>query len=53
MPDNRYLPGLQRVADAPLSVIVVAYDATRTPIQVADLVLPGERHELHDAYPFT
>jgi GntR family transcriptional regulator len=41
-------------ADAPvLSVIVAVYDATRTPLQVVDLVLPGERHELHDAYPFT
>ncbi len=41
-------------ADAPvLSVIVTAYDATGRPIQVSDLVLPGERHELRDAYPFT
>jgi DNA-binding GntR family transcriptional regulator len=41
-------------ADAPvLSVIVTAYDATAKPIQVSDLVLPGERHELRDAYPFT
>jgi DNA-binding GntR family transcriptional regulator len=40
--------------DAPvLSVIVTAYDATKQPIQVSDLVLPGERHELRDAYPFT
>lgn len=40
-------------ADAPvLGVLVTVYDATRTPIQVVDLVLPGERHELHDAYPF-
>lgn len=40
-------------ADAPvLSVIVAVYDATRTPLQVVDLVLPGERHELQDAYPF-
>jgi len=39
--------------DAPvLGVIVAVYDATRTPVQVVDLVLPGERHELHDAYPF-
>ncbi len=46
---------LLRVAgDAPvLSVIVTAYDATGRPIQVSDLVLPGERHELRDAYPFT
>ena len=36
-----------------LSVIVTAYDATGRPIQVSDLVLPGERHELRDAYPFT
>jgi DNA-binding GntR family transcriptional regulator len=39
--------------DAPvLSVIVTAYDATGRPIQVSDLVLPGQRHELRDAYPF-
>jgi len=40
--------------DAPvLSVIVTAYDATARPIQVSDLVLPGQRHELRDAYPFS
>jgi len=45
---------LRVAADAPvLSVIVTAYDATGRPIQVSDLVLPGERHELRDAYPFT
>jgi DNA-binding GntR family transcriptional regulator len=45
---------LRVAADAPvLSVIVTAYDATGKPIQVSDLVLPGERHELRDAYPFT
>jgi GntR family transcriptional regulator len=39
--------------DSPvLSVIVTAYDATGTPIQVSDLVLPGQRHEIRDAYPF-
>jgi DNA-binding GntR family transcriptional regulator len=38
--------------DSPvLSVIVTAYDATARPIQVSDLVLPGQRHELRDAYP--
>lgn len=41
-------------SDAPvLSVIVTAYDATGRPIQVSDLVLPGQRHEIRDAYPFT
>jgi DNA-binding GntR family transcriptional regulator len=45
---------LRVAADAPvLSVVVTAYDATARPIQVSDLVLPGERHELRDAYPFT
>jgi DNA-binding GntR family transcriptional regulator len=40
--------------DAPvLSVVVTAYDATSRPIQVSDLVLPGKRHELRDAYPFS
>jgi DNA-binding GntR family transcriptional regulator len=45
---------LLRIApDSPvLSVIVTAYDATARPIQVSDLVLPGQRHELRDAYPF-
>jgi GntR family transcriptional regulator len=39
--------------DAPvLSVIVTAYDAAGRPIQVSDLVLPGEQHEIRDAYPF-
>ena len=45
---------LQVAADAPvLGVTVAVYDAVKTPLQVVDLVLPGERHELHDAYPFT
>lgn len=40
--------------DSPvLSVIVTAYDATGRPIQVSDLVLPGQRHEIRDAYPFS
>jgi GntR family transcriptional regulator len=40
--------------DAPvLSVIVTAYDAAGQPLQVSDLVLPGQRHELRDAYPLT
>jgi DNA-binding GntR family transcriptional regulator len=40
--------------DAPvLSVVVTAYDATGRPIEVSDLVLPGQRHEIRDAYPFT
>ncbi len=45
--------GLLRIApDCPLlSVIVTAYDAAGQPIQVSDLVMPGQRHELRDAYP--
>ena len=40
--------------DSPvLNVIVTAYDATARPLQVVDIVLPGDRHEIHDAYPFT
>jgi len=35
-----------------LSVLVTAYDATGRAIQVSDLVLPGQRHEIRDAYPF-
>jgi len=39
--------------DAPvLNVIVTAYDAAGKPVQVTDIVLPGDRHEIHDAYPF-
>jgi GntR family transcriptional regulator len=45
---------LQVAADAPvLNVIVTAYDAESKPVHVTDLVLPGDRHEIHDAYPFT
>ncbi len=46
---------LLRIApDAPvLSVIVTAHDATGQPVQVSDLTLPGQRHEIRDAYPFT
>jgi len=45
---------LQVSPDAPvLNVIVTAYDATARPLQVVDIVLPGDRHEIHDAYPFT
>jgi DNA-binding GntR family transcriptional regulator len=40
-------------ADAPvLNVIVTAYDAKSNPVHVTDIVLPGDRHEIHDAYPF-
>jgi DNA-binding GntR family transcriptional regulator len=47
--------GLLRVAaDSPvLNVMVTAYDAKSKPVHVTDLVLPGDRHEIHDAYPFT
>jgi GntR family transcriptional regulator len=45
---------LRVAADTPvLSVIVTAYDAAGRALQVSDLVLPGERHELHDAYRFS
>ena len=38
--------------DAPvLNVVVTAFDAAGQPVQVSDLVLPGQRHELRDAYP--
>src|ERR1700722_12501817 len=44
---------LQVAADARVrAVTVTVYDAAKTPLQVADIVLPGQRHELHDAYPF-
>ena len=45
---------LQVASDTPvLNVIVAVYDATARPLQVVDIVLPGDRHEIHDAYPFT
>jgi GntR family transcriptional regulator len=34
-----------------LSVVVTAYDLAAVPVQVTDLVLPGQRHEIRDAYP--
>jgi DNA-binding GntR family transcriptional regulator len=44
---------LRITPDAPvLSVVVTAYDAAGQPVQVSDLVLPGQRHEIRDAYPF-
>jgi DNA-binding GntR family transcriptional regulator len=45
---------LLRVTDGDpvLNVIVTAYDAMTQPVQVTDIVLPGDRHEIHDAYPF-
>ncbi len=40
-------------ADAPvLNVIVTAYEPAGRPVLVTDIVLPGDRHEIHDAYPF-
>ncbi len=45
---------LQIARKAPvLSVIVTAHDAAGRPVQVSDLVLPGQRHEIRDAYPFS
>jgi DNA-binding GntR family transcriptional regulator len=45
---------LDVAADAPvLNVVVTAYDAQARPVHVTDIVLPGDRHEIHDAYPFT
>jgi DNA-binding GntR family transcriptional regulator len=45
---------LDVTADAPiLNVIVTAYDANGRPVHVTDIVLPGDRHEIHDAYLFT
>ena len=45
---------LKVAPDAPvLNVVVTAFDATGRPVQVSDLVLPGQRHELRDAYPLT
>ena len=43
---------LKVASDAPvLNVVVTAFDAAGRPVQVSDLVLPGQRHELRDAYP--
>jgi GntR family transcriptional regulator len=35
-----------------LGVVVIAYDAAGGLVQVADVVLPGDRHELEDTYSF-
>ena len=40
-------------ADAPvLNVIVAAHDTSARPLQVTDIALLGDRHEINDAYPF-
>jgi DNA-binding GntR family transcriptional regulator len=42
---------LQVPPDSPvLHVVVAAYDAMGVPQLVMDIVLPGDRHEIHDAY---
>jgi GntR family transcriptional regulator len=45
------LLGMARRA-AVLIVIMTAYDADDRPLMVADTVMPGDLHELHDVYPF-
>jgi DNA-binding GntR family transcriptional regulator len=53
-PDGEEAVLLRVSPDAPLlNVIVTVYDAAARPLQVTDIVLPGDRHEIHDAYPFT
>jgi GntR family transcriptional regulator len=53
-PDGEEATLLGVAADMPLlNVVVTVYDAAAQPLQVADIVLPGDRHEIHDAYPFT
>jgi len=45
---------LRLAPDAPvLNVLVTAFDAAGEPVLVSDLVLPGQRHEIRDAYPFS
>jgi hypothetical protein len=34
-------------------VLVTAFDAAGQPVLVTDLVLPGQQHEIRDAYPLT
>ena len=52
-PSGEEAEWLSLSADAPvLSVIVTAYDAAAKAVLVSDLVLPGQRHEIRDAYPF-
>jgi DNA-binding GntR family transcriptional regulator len=45
------LLGMARRA-AVLVVIVTVYDADDRPLMVSDIVMPGDLHELFDAYPF-
>jgi DNA-binding GntR family transcriptional regulator len=53
-PDGEEAALLRVSPDAPLlNVILTVYDAAARPLQVTDIVLPGDRHEIHDAYPFT
>jgi GntR family transcriptional regulator len=53
-PDGEEATLLGVAADTPLlNVIVTVYDAAAQPLQVTDIVLPGDQHEIHDAYPFT
>ncbi len=49
-PEERDLLGVKSSA-ALLSVYAVACDATGKPWVVVETVLPGDRHELEDAYP--
>jgi DNA-binding GntR family transcriptional regulator len=47
----------QRLLDMPAEVpvivlLAVVYDANERPLEVIDAVLPADRHELEDAYPF-
>jgi GntR family transcriptional regulator len=52
-PDGEEAALLHVSGDAPLlNVIVTVYDAAARPLQVSDIVLPGDQHEIHDAYPF-
>jgi GntR family transcriptional regulator len=36
-----------------LDVVVIAYDAAGGLVQIADGILPGDRHELEDSYPMS
>jgi DNA-binding GntR family transcriptional regulator len=54
LPDGEEASLLGVTAGTPLlNVIVTVYDAAARPLQVSDIVLPGDRHEIHDAYPFS
>ena len=49
--EEALLLGLPSKRTPVLAVTVTAFEASGRPVQLAELVLPGDRHELEDTYP--